>query len=225
VKRGAELSTDDHLVLSWIERPGKPKRVVRVNWECLVEDPVREVLNSHLRMNFSYIPREVGAMQSEWTMFKASIVEAADGSCGRKVIDACPGCNPRNRWWTPGVREAVKLKKEAFRAWLVQGSPEAADRYRQARRAAATVVEDAKTRAWEEFGEAMEKDFRSASRRFWQTVRRLRKGKQGLPPGYLLVEPQIQDQQFGVRPGRGIVDQLFTFARIIEGSWQFAQPV
>ncbi|KAI3355819.1 hypothetical protein L3Q82_004383 [Scortum barcoo] len=31
---------------------------------------------------------------------------------------------------------------------------------------------------WEEFGEAMEEDYRSASKRFWQTVRRLRRGKQ-----------------------------------------------
>jgi len=31
---------------------------------------------------------------------------------------------------------------------------------------------------WEEFGEAMEKDYRLASKRFWQTVRRLRRGKQ-----------------------------------------------
>jgi len=70
-------------------------------------------------------------MQSKWTMFKASIVEVADRSCGQKVIGACRGGNQRNRWWTPGVREAVKLKKEAFRPWLAQGSPEAADMYRQ----------------------------------------------------------------------------------------------
>jgi len=38
---------------------------------------------------------------------------------------------------------------------------------------------------WEEFGEAMEKDFKLASRRFWQTVRRLRKGKQGLAQAVL----------------------------------------
>ena len=37
VKRGAELSTDHHLVVSWIrwkgrklDRPGRPKRIVRV---------------------------------------------------------------------------------------------------------------------------------------------------------------------------------------------------
>ncbi|KAI3351322.1 hypothetical protein L3Q82_005867 [Scortum barcoo] len=57
VKRGAELSTDHHLVVSWIrwqrrklDRPGRPKRIVRVCcWERLAEPSVREVFNSHLR--------------------------------------------------------------------------------------------------------------------------------------------------------------------------------
>jgi len=103
-----------------------------------VEDPFWEVFNSRLRMNFSHIPREFGDMESEWTMFKDSFVEAADRCCGQKVIGACRGGNQRTWWWTPGVREAVKLKKEAFRAWLAQGSPEAPDRYLQSRRAADT---------------------------------------------------------------------------------------
>ena len=58
------------------DRPGKPKRVVRVNWERLVEAPVRRVFNSHLQKNFSCIPGEVGNMESEWAMFRASIAEA-----------------------------------------------------------------------------------------------------------------------------------------------------
>ncbi|TWW62740.1 Rho guanine nucleotide exchange factor 10-like protein [Takifugu flavidus] len=54
VKRGAELSTDHYLVVSWImwgeppRRPGRPKRLVRVRWERLVEEPVRLVFNFHL---------------------------------------------------------------------------------------------------------------------------------------------------------------------------------
>ncbi|XP_054863716.1 uncharacterized protein LOC129348130 [Amphiprion ocellaris] len=55
LKREAELSTDHHLVVSWIQwqerlpdRPGKPKHVVRVNWERLAEGPVHVVFNSHL---------------------------------------------------------------------------------------------------------------------------------------------------------------------------------
>ena len=40
------------------------------------------------------------------------------------------------------------------------------------------AVREAKTRGWEEFGEAMEKDFQSAPKKFLQTVQRLRTGKQ-----------------------------------------------
>ncbi|XP_054621698.1 uncharacterized protein vopp1b isoform X1 [Dunckerocampus dactyliophorus] len=185
VKRGAELSTDHHLVVSWRRwwgrmpvRPGRPKRIVRVCWERLAESPVRRSFNSHLRESFDHVPREVADIESEWAMFRASIVEAADRSCGRKVVGACRGGNPRTRWWTPVVRDAVKMKKESYRAFLAYGTPEAADRYRQAKRSAALAVAEAKTRTWEEFGEAMENDFRTASKRFWTTIRRLMRGKQ-----------------------------------------------
>ncbi|KAI3358336.1 hypothetical protein L3Q82_014777 [Scortum barcoo] len=83
-----ELSTDHHLVVSWIcwqrrklDRPGRPKRIVRVCWERLAKPSVREVFNSHLRKSFSQITREA---ESEWTMFSASIVDAAVRSCGCK---------------------------------------------------------------------------------------------------------------------------------------------
>ncbi|XP_055362025.1 uncharacterized protein LOC129603656 [Betta splendens] len=185
VKRGAELSTDHHLVVSrirWqrrrLERLGRPKCIVRVCWERLAEPSVRRTFNSHLRESFDQIPREVGDIESEWTMFSVSIVNAAARSCGRRVSGACRGGNPRTRWWTPEVRDAIKLKKESYQVWLTCRTPEAADGYRQAKRAAACAVAEAKTRAWEEFGEAMEEDYRSASKRFWQTVRRLRRGKQ-----------------------------------------------
>ena len=378
VKRGAELSTDHHLVVSWIrwrrrkpDRLGRPKRVVRVCWERLAEPSVSADFNSHLRESFAQIPREAGDIESEWTMFSTSIVKAAALSCGRRVSGACRGGNPRTRWWTPAVREAVKLKKESYRALLARRTPETADGYRQARRTAARVVAEAKTRVWEEFGEAMEEDYRLASKKFWQTVRRLRRGKQvstntvysgggelltstgdivgrwkeyfedllnptvmssgeeaeagvsevdsfitraevtevvgkllgGKAPGvdeirpeYLksldvqglswltrlcniawlsgtvpmdwrtgvvvplfkkgdrrvcsnyrgitllslpgkvysrvlerrirpIVEPRIQEEQCGFRPGRGTLDQLYTLHRILEGSWEFAQPV
>ncbi|KAL0194436.1 hypothetical protein M9458_012732, partial [Cirrhinus mrigala] len=185
VKRGAELSTDHHLVVSWIrwrgrklDRLGRPKRTVRVCWESLAEPPVREVFNSHLRQSFNQISREDGDIESEWTMFSASIVNAAVRSCGCRVSGASRGGNPRTRWWTTEVRDAVRLKKESYRAWLVRGTPEAAEEYRWAKRTAARVVVEAKNRVWEEFGEAMEKDYRLASKIFWQTVRRLRRGKQ-----------------------------------------------
>ena len=379
VKRGAELSTDHYLVVSWLrwrgrmpDRPGRPKRIVRVCWERLAESPVRRSFNSHLRESFEHVPGEAGDIESEWAMFRSSIVEAAARCCGCKVVGACRGGNPRTCWWTPEVRDAVKLKKGCYKDLLACRTPEAADRYRLAKRTAAAVVAEAKTRAWEKFGETMEKDFRVASKRFWTTIKRLRRGKQcsvstvysaggtlltstvdvvdrwreyfedllnptntpssvgeagpgepvadspitgvevaevvkklhgGRAPGvdeirpeYLkaldvvglswltrlcniawtsgavpldwqtgvvvplfkkgdrrvcsnyrgitllslpgkvfsgvlerrirrIVEPRIQEEQCGFRPGRGTVDQLYTLRRIIEGAWEFAHPV
>ncbi|KAK3524458.1 hypothetical protein QTP70_029309 [Hemibagrus guttatus] len=310
------------------DRLGRPKHIMRVCWERLADPSVRGVFNSHLRESFNQIPREVGDIESEWPMFSSSIVDAAIRSCGRKVSGAGRGGNPQKQWWTLEVRDAVKLKKESYRAWLARGTPEAAEAYRQAKRTTAVVVSEAKTRVWEEFGEAMEKDYRTASGKFWQTVRRLRMeepeaedsevdsfitqaevtevvqqllgdkalGVDEIRPEYLksldvvglswltrlcniawrsgtvpldwatgvvvplfkkgdrrvcsnyrgitllslpgkvysrilerrvrpLVEPRIQEEQCGFRPSRGTLNQLYTLHRVLEGSWEFAQPV
>ncbi len=77
-----------------LERPGKPKWVLKMNWAGLEEAPVRMAFNSHLRQSFSGIPVEVGGIEPEWSMFKASIAEAAAESCGLGVIGASRGSNP-----------------------------------------------------------------------------------------------------------------------------------
>ncbi|KAI3375725.1 hypothetical protein L3Q82_003729 [Scortum barcoo] len=56
--------------------------------------------------------------------------------------------------------------------------------------------------------------------------------REGLPARVLerrirpIVEAlRIQEEQCGFRPGRGTVDQLYTLHRVLEGLWEFAQPV
>ncbi|KAK3537283.1 hypothetical protein QTP70_006987 [Hemibagrus guttatus] len=112
------------------------------------------------------------------------------------------------------IRSSEKLKKESYRAWLARGTPEAAEAYRQAKRAAARVVSEAKTRVWEEFGEAMEKDYRTASGKFWQTVWCLRRGK------------QLFTVANNVYSGGGeLLASTGDIVRVLEDSWEFAQPV
>ncbi|KAK3539743.1 hypothetical protein QTP70_013176 [Hemibagrus guttatus] len=177
VKRGVELSTNHHRLRRRMpDRLGRCKHIVRVCWEHLADPSVRGIFNSHLRESFNQIPREVGNIESEWTMFSSSIVDAAIQSCGHKVSGAGRGGNPRTQWWTLEVRDAAKLKKESYQAWLARGTLEAAEAYQQAKQTAAWVVLEAKTWVREEFGEAIEKDYRTG--KFWQTVRRLRRGKQ-----------------------------------------------
>ncbi|KAI3352064.1 hypothetical protein L3Q82_020880 [Scortum barcoo] len=72
-------------------------------------------------------------------MFSASIVDAMRQF---EVVDArslvpVVVATPRTRWWTPEVRDAVRLKKESYRTMLACGTPDAVDRYRQAKQAAA----------------------------------------------------------------------------------------
>ena len=57
---------------------------------------------------------------------------------------------------------------------MASGTLESADGYRRAKQNAALAFAEGKTQAWEEFGEALENDFWTASKRFWSTIRRLR---------------------------------------------------
>lgn len=73
-----------------MNRLGKPKQVVRVNWEHLAKELVRRVFKSHLWMNF-LITGEIEEMGSEKVMLKASTVEAALRSCSHWCL----------LWWQP----------------------------------------------------------------------------------------------------------------------------
>lgn len=55
---------------------------------------------------------------------------------------------------------------------LARGILEAANRYGQAKQNVSWPAAELETQVWEEFGEAIEEDFWSALKRFWQTVRR-----------------------------------------------------
>ncbi|KAI3368075.1 hypothetical protein L3Q82_026898, partial [Scortum barcoo] len=182
----------------------KHKGVHQCTWhQAQAPGHPREVFNSHLRKSFSQIPREAGDIESEWTMFSASIVDGSSKlwSCGRKVSGACRhGGNPRTRWWTPEVRDAVRLKKESYRTMLACGTPDAVDRYRQAKQAAARTVLEAKT-----LGSGRSSPPGKVYARVLE--RRIRP----------IVDPRIQEEQCGFRPGRGTVDQLYTLRRVLRG--------
>ncbi|KAI3353617.1 hypothetical protein L3Q82_004820 [Scortum barcoo] len=277
VKRGAELSTDHHLVVSWIrwqrrklDRPGRPKRIVRVCWERLAEPSVREVFNSHLRKSFSQIPREAGDIESEWTMFSASIVDAkAVRSCGPDARSLVPVV-AATRWWTPEVRDAVRLKKESYRTMLACGTPDAVDRYLagQASRSPdgpggknsglggvraggelLTSTGDIVGR-WKKYFEDLlnptdlpsneeaeagvsEVDSSITQAKVTEGDHTSQPPREGLRQGTGEENSadsrpsRIQEEQCGFRPGRGrgTLDQLYTLHRVLEGLWEFAQPV
>ena len=78
-------------MVSWVEwrgkpldRPGKPKRVVRVNWERLEEAQVQEAFNSHLRRSFSGIPRVREQWSVRWAGEAEQRVSVPTLTCGHE---------------------------------------------------------------------------------------------------------------------------------------------
>ena len=74
VRRGAELSTDHHLEVSWLRwcggtpvGPGRPKSNVRLCWERLAESPVRRSFNSHLRESLDHVVGGPGTLSPNGT--------------------------------------------------------------------------------------------------------------------------------------------------------------
>ncbi|KAK3566533.1 hypothetical protein QTP86_034036 [Hemibagrus guttatus] len=222
-------------------------------------------------------------LERGWTIFYSGVPHERGGavnrsppgaiwSCGHKVSVAGGGGNPRTQRWTLEVRDAFKLKKESYQAWLAQGTPEAAKSYQQAKRAASVteVVQQllgGKARGVDEIHPEYLKSldvvglswltclcnisWRSETVPLdWATgvvVPLFKKGDQRVCSNYRgitllslpgkvyskvlerkvrpLVAPWIQEEQCSFRPSRGTLDQLYTLQRMLEGSWEFAQPV
>ncbi|KAI3370830.1 hypothetical protein L3Q82_007356 [Scortum barcoo] len=160
----------------------------------------------------------------------------------------------------------VRLKKESYRTMLACGTPDAVDRYRQAKQAASSrTVLEAKTSGlggvrwgavdlelgtlsdrWKEYFEDLlnptdlpsneeaeagdsevDSSITQAERRGITLLSLPRKVyarvlERRIRP---IVDPRIQEEQCGFRPGRGTLDQLYTLHRVLEGLWEFAQPV
>ncbi|KAI3367785.1 hypothetical protein L3Q82_026220 [Scortum barcoo] len=268
VKRGAELSTDHHLVVSWIrwqrrklDRPGRPKRIVRVCWERLAEPSVREVFNFHLRKSFSQIPREAGDIESEWTMFSASIVDAAGSKLWTQGLWCLPvvAATPPNPVVVDTGSKGCRQAEEGV-LWDHVGLPVGlltqltGTVARPSKLQAARTVLEAKTSGlggvraggelltstgdivgrWKKYFEDLlnPTDLPSNEEAEAGEDHTSQPPQGRSTPGYWRGElgrwsnlPRIQEEQCGFRPGRGTLDQLYTLHRVLEGLWEFAQPV
>jgi len=110
------------------DRPGKPKCVVRVNWEHLVEAPVCGVFNL----------RKLGTWNPSGSFSKPPLERRLLGPVVRRLTVPVV-VNPLVDTSSEGRRQSeVGGLSGSF------GPPETADGYRNARRAVASVVAEAK---------------------------------------------------------------------------------
>ena len=182
LKRGAELSTDHHLVLcklqlassSRMQRIGQ-QRQNRIRWEALAGEAVRCNFAENVDQRFFRLPPKEVDVETEWSLFRTEILGAATETCGMKRIGPSI-CQKRTPWWNDEVRTVVAEKKAAYKACVGRQTAGTRQKYLQARDKTKEVVAKAKTTSWENFGHRLESDYVSSGKVFWQTIRRFRKG-------------------------------------------------
>ena len=95
VKRGAELSTDHHLVVCSLQlsKPSPNRRsnsssvTYRIKWEALEDKEVRKQFASSISSKFRQLPNQSEDIEKEWLLFRSAIISSAAESCGRNGLE------------------------------------------------------------------------------------------------------------------------------------------
>ena len=99
-----------------MQRIGR-KRQNRIRWEALADKPVRRSFAENVDQRFSRLPSKEADVETEWSLFRTSILGAATEMCRVKRIGPPIG-QKRTFWWNDEVRAVVAEKKAAYRAWI-----------------------------------------------------------------------------------------------------------
>ena len=94
VKRGAELSTDHHLVVCILRGLNHPRtrkqfrsqRVYKIKWELLADKKVRCTFASKVASLFIELPAYTENIETEWDLIKSAVNTSAAASCGCKCV-------------------------------------------------------------------------------------------------------------------------------------------
>ena len=183
VNRGAELSIDHHLVVCSLRlsKPWPNKKsnrlsvTYRIKWEALEDKEIRKQFASSISSKFRQLPKVSENIEREWLLFRSAVISSAAESCGRKRLRVAGDSEKRTPWWNQEMKEAIRAKKDAFKAWLQdRSSSDLQCRYTDAQKVATSAVKKSKEKSWEKFGRRLDCNYFSANEVFWQTIRRLR---------------------------------------------------
>ena len=156
VKRRAELSTDPHLVECFLllykpwpnRKPNKSSATYRIKWEALEKRKVRKQFASSISSTLRQLPDVSEDIEKEWLLFRSAIISSAAESCGRKRLRVAGDSEKRTPWWNQVVKEAIRAKKDAFKALLQdRSSSDLQSRYTETRKAATSAAKKSKDKS------------------------------------------------------------------------------
>ena len=128
---------------------------------------VRKQFASSISFKFRQLPGASEDIKKEWLLFKLAIISSAAESCGRKRLKLTGDGEKRTPCWNQEVKEAIRAKKDAFKALLQDRSSSDLQSWRtEARKAATLAVKKSKQKSREEFGRRLDHNYISANKVF-----------------------------------------------------------
>ena len=106
---------------------------------------MRHTFASKVASLFKELPDYTEVVETKWNSFKSAVIISAAASCGCKRLGEQMGSEKKTAWWNQKVKETIRAKKTAFRAWLTNKSSEQLQlRYSAARKTAVTIAKQSK---------------------------------------------------------------------------------
>ena len=129
---GAELSTDHHLVvciLGGLRHPRtrkqfRARKAYRIKWELPADKKVRHNFASKVAFLFKELPDYTEDVETEWDLFKSAVIASAAARYRCKRGEVKWVVRKKLLDLNQEVKEAIRAKKTAFRAWLTNKSSE-----------------------------------------------------------------------------------------------------
>ena len=92
------------------------------------------------------LPNKLNSAEKEWMNFNDIIQGTAENMVGQTKYGEQQ--KKATAWWNEETRQATKLKKQLYKKWLKDPTPQNKERYQSARDACKHDIKQAKEKAW-----------------------------------------------------------------------------
>ena len=154
------VSTDHRMVVATIRKETRRNRIGStfqrrsVNIKKLMKPNINRKYQEEISYKLAQLPNKLNSAEKELIEFKDIIQGTAEKMVGRKKSEGQQ--KKATAWWKEETRQATKLKKQLYKNWLKDPTPQNKEQYQSARDACKQVIKHAKQKAWSEYGNQLE---------------------------------------------------------------------
>ena len=101
----------------------------------------RTAFADNIASKFEELPTSTEDIETERCLLRTAVITSATNCCGRKRVEGTKSREKRTPWWNQEVKEAIRAKKVAYKAWLAsKSSVELRSQSSEVRKVAATEI-------------------------------------------------------------------------------------